>query len=218
MKKFIGILILISLIVFLIYYFSFSEKQPTMEDNFKNIIKPKVIEYNKSKGTDNPNITVKGNSIVMLDFYDDFGQDEIRKKQQPYLNYTEFTLFIIVDQKNETIESGYYYPTSQYGARVGGSSLASTYQYTTDIVVVYYPSMEIAGWHRIVGPMPGNLKETGVPPSETGIKEWITSLPGFTPTELKPYASIYDGIVVIRNWPPDKAPIFTMLYGIIFLR
>lgn len=30
-----------------------------MNDEYKNKILPKVIEYNKSKGTDNPNIRVK---------------------------------------------------------------------------------------------------------------------------------------------------------------
>lgn len=176
---FVGILI-ISVVVFISGCSDAGAKNLTLSE-YKDKVLPKVIDYNKSKGTDNPNIQVKGVSVLTTAFSDPkFRQFVSNEPGNNYifLNKTNATIFVVVDKQSNVVD------TQPYVSESSGQVVDVVgYQAITDIVVIYYPSLEIAGWHRIIGPKPTFQEKTTMGSSmggETGVNEWIYSLPGFT--------------------------------------
>lgn len=158
-------------------------------DKYKNDILPKIIEYNKSKGVDNSNISVKGETLLIAnpnepifsDWLNSINKTANLTENYIYFNDTNATLFVIVDQQRKVLESGTY--ISYMNGINNGEVQVDSSQLITDIVVIYYPSLEIAGWHRVYGGIPEALKSSYEndegPYGGSNISEWIKSLPGF---------------------------------------
>lgn len=161
-------------------------------DKYKNEILPKIIEYNNSKGTDNPKIPIHGEPLLIANLKEPVfcnwinitrsGNDTANQTvNYIFFNQSNATLFVIVNQQQKVLESGTY---NQYinGMSMGQVQVDSS-QLITDIVVIYYPSLEIAGWHRVYGGIPEHLKssynDSSGPYGGSNIRKWITSLPGF---------------------------------------
>lgn len=66
---------------------------------------------------------------------------------------------------------------------VGSDDVVTAYQNYVDVIVIYWPEMKIAGWHRIIGPpvpdtgSAGGGDIYGDRVTSLDVDDWISSLP-----------------------------------------
>ena len=128
-------------------------------DDFLN---PMITAYNKSKGSQSDTIKIQGQAVGD---YSSTG---------PFPVNSNVTIFLKMDEG-----------TINQGERVYEKSgdVVTAWQYYEDVLVIYWPEMKIAGWHRIKG---GAVPTTGYgsggdiygdPVYSSNVTDWINSLP-----------------------------------------
>jgi len=166
---------------------------------------PVIINYDTSKQEDTPIIPIKG-KVLVLDleyllesdpsdnitavdpekvdpssfssseslFYSSTGTSLKDEYPSTFLDPNKFpcniTITFFVPVKVQKVYMG------NWGENIRG------YRLITDVVVLYWPEKEIAGWHRVHGLAPRNLELfISIPPTEiygdSQVDEWILSLP-----------------------------------------
>jgi hypothetical protein len=167
---------------------------------------PVIINYDTSKHEDTPIIPIKG-KVLLLDLEylleSPDSSDNITavdpQKIDPSLFSSSESLFYtststsLQDKypntfldpnkfpRNTTIT--FFVPVKVQKVYMGnwGENIKG-YRLITDVVVLYWPEKEIAGWHRVQGLPPQNLELfISIPPTEiygdNQVDEWILSLP-----------------------------------------
>jgi len=123
---------------------------------------PIISDYNESKGSESDSIKIQGTAVG----------DYSTTSSFPV--YSNVTIFLKLGE-GKINQGAYIYPST--------GEIVNAWQYYEDVVVIYWPEMKIAGWHRIMG--------TAVPPSTYGfggdiygdqvtihnVTTWIDSLP-----------------------------------------
>lgn len=166
-------------------------------DNQTNTYSLSPGDYNFVIGNSNANIST--NMIInilqpLIDYYksnnNSSSSDTIPIQGQVAGNYSPsgFTAPAIVPvNQNLTIVMPINSGTSSQGQWTGETSgnTITGYQDYQDVIVIYWPEMKIAGWHRIYGPtIPDNtvvaVGETAIygnPVNDSTIEQWIASQP-----------------------------------------
>lgn len=127
-----------------------------------DFLNPMITAYNKSKGSQSDTIKIQGQVVG------------------DYSSITSFpansNVTIILKMDDGEINQG----ERQYQK---SGDVVTAWQYYEDVVVIYWPEMKIAGWHRIKG---GAVAESGYgsggdiygdPVTNSNITDWINSLP-----------------------------------------
>jgi hypothetical protein len=166
---------------------------------------PVITNYDTSKHEDTPIIPIKGKVLVLdLEYLLESSVNENittvdPKKIEPtpfssseslFYNSTGTSLkdehpntFIDPNKfpRNTTIT--FFVPVKVQKVYMGnwGENIKG-YRLITDVVVLYWPEKEIAGWHRVYGSPPQSLELfISIPPTEiygdSQVDEWILSLP-----------------------------------------
>lgn len=130
--------------------------------NLYTILDPMITDYNESKGSESDNIKIQGTAVG----------DYSLKNSFPV--YSNVTIFLKLGG-GEINQGEYVYPST--------GEVVNAYQYYEDVVVIYWPEMKIAGWHRIMGtPVPDRTYGFGGdiygdPVTTHNVTTWIDSLP-----------------------------------------
>ncbi len=126
------------------------------------MLEPIINDYNESKGSESDSIKIQG--TVVGDY----------SSTSSFPTYSNVTIFLKLG--GGQINQGEYVYTDT-------GEVVNAYQYYEDVVVIYWPEMKIAGWHRIMGtPVPDRTYGYGGdiygdPVTTYNVTTWIDSLP-----------------------------------------
>lgn len=175
-------IIIILAIAFFVYN-SYSAYQYDQECLLK--INASIMEYNKTKplSEKSDNIPIKGKIMIAYEIDSYPGMCSMRgeslDKFRSLNNLTEsfspnenITIFCEVNRKEN---AGGTVTTSDWKFSEG---TATNYAWTTDIIVIYWPEMKIAGWNTIQGEYAkeGDIAVGGEAYGDDLVAEWIKSL------------------------------------------
>jgi hypothetical protein len=132
---------------------------------FAESLKSVIDSYNRSKGVDTNSVDVRGTPIDAV--YASSGT--------PYLDTypvdVNATIFLEMNSGSDYVGQWVYQSSGE---------VVSGYKPYVDVVVVYWPEMKVAGWHRLYGSSP-DVETTGYGGDIQGdgpdIEAWINSLP-----------------------------------------
>jgi hypothetical protein len=166
---------------------------------------PVITSYDTSKHEDTPLIPIKGKVLLLdLEYLLESSDNEnittvdpektdptsFSSSESLFYNSTGTSLKDVYPNtfldpnkfpRNTTIT--FFVPVKVQKVYVGnwGENIKG-YRLITDVVVLYWPEKEIAGWHRVYGSPPNTLELFfSIPPTEiygdSQVDEWILSLP-----------------------------------------
>lgn len=178
--------IIIIVVIGIFVYSTFS--QYAYNDECLSKINASVSEYNKTKSLNekNDHIPIKGKVMItyVIDSYPGLHQwkgDSYQKKYGSISNLTEnfnpnenITVFCKISTTEKSTAS--FSTSKNFGVSKGS---ATGYAVNTEIIVIYWPEMKIAGWNSIQGegPKVGDLATYGEAYGDDLTDEWIKSLP-----------------------------------------
>lgn len=127
-----------------------------------NAFEPVVRNYNSSRGPDTSIIPVIGAQINLCNF---------TQLMDSYHLDSNATIFIELGNGKQYVGKWVYRGTGQ---------VVSGYKLYKDILVIYWPEMRVAGWHRVYGSAPPETatgEYTYITGDDPDIDAWINSLP-----------------------------------------
>lgn len=162
------------------YKFVIGNQSADINDNMLNgLLTPLINSYNNTKGAQTDNIKIQGQvkeikgpftgDLLDLTIFPDNNLNETA-----YPMNTNLTLIVPMD--TGSINQG----DRQYQ---DSGDIVSAYQNYLDVMVVYWPDMKVAGWHRIMGTaVPDNGYSGGGDiygdnVNDSDVNSWINSLP-----------------------------------------
>ncbi len=154
------------------YKFIIGNQNLNITSNVVNdILQSLVTSYNQTKNSSSDSIPIQGPVVGEYSSSEALSLDSDNPTNFP-LN-TNLTIVMPMDTGN-TLQG--QWTDQSTGMTVNG------YQSYLDVVVIYWPEMKIAGWHRITGPpIPDTIDEGsdsdiyGDPVSDSSVEQWINS-------------------------------------------